>query len=290
MSDATERRIAGFVDKYTPAIAAQLRDARQRLRAHFPRGVEMVFDNYNALVFGIGPTDQSRDSFISIAGYPKWVTLFFLDGARLDDPEGLLEGEGKQVRGIRLKTPADMDSPAIAALIAQAVAPTRRARGRAAAGHRHQGGGREAAAAPARRRQGEVDHAVPRPGLPRRDRRADPRLPRPRRRASKASGMSLTRIDAALAAFEPAFFNNLLIALDARFAERPAAAGPLGRGAALARLAACTTAACSPADPAIPHDADDQRAAPGRRRARRAQRRRLRGAVRGLPRADDRGR
>ncbi len=39
--------------------------------------------------------------------------------------------------------------------------------------------------------------------------------------ASKASGMSLTRIDAALAAFEPAFFDNLLIALDARFAPRP---------------------------------------------------------------------
>lgn len=44
--------------------------------------------------------------------------------------------------------------------------------------------------------------------------------------ASKASGMSLTRIDAALAAFEPAFFNNLLIALDARFDGRPSDAGP----------------------------------------------------------------
>ena len=120
---ATEARIEAFVAKYTPAIAAQLRDARQRLRAHFPRGVEMVFDNYNALVFGIGPTDQSRASFISIAGYPKWVTLFFLDGACLDDPHGLLEGDGKQVRGIRLKTPADMASQAVVALIAQAIAP-----------------------------------------------------------------------------------------------------------------------------------------------------------------------
>ncbi len=85
----------------------------------------MVFDNYNALVFGIGPSDRTRESFISIAGYPKWVTLFFLNGADLPDPEGLLEGDGKQVRGIRLKTPADMDTPAVAALIAQAVAPHR---------------------------------------------------------------------------------------------------------------------------------------------------------------------
>ena len=125
--NVTERRIESFVAKYTPAIAAQLRDARQRLRAHFPRGVEMVFDNYNALVFGIGPSDRTRESFISIAGYPKWVTLFFLDGASLHDPDGLLEGEGKQVRGIRLKTPADMDAPTVAALIAQAIATRREA-------------------------------------------------------------------------------------------------------------------------------------------------------------------
>lgn len=35
--------------------------------------------------------------------------------------------------------------------------------------------------------------------------------------ASKASGASLTRVDAALAAFEPGYFNTLLVALNARF-------------------------------------------------------------------------
>ena len=53
--------------------------------------------------------------------------------------------------------------------------------------------------------------------------------------ASKASGMSLVRIDAALAAFEPAFFNNLLVALDARFATRAIGPGP---GAEVRLLAA----------------------------------------------------
>jgi hypothetical protein len=38
--------------------------------------------------------------------------------------------------------------------------------------------------------------------------------------ASKASGASLVRIDGAIAAFEPGYFNNLLVALDARFAQR----------------------------------------------------------------------
>ena len=118
----TEAQIAVFLGRYTPAVEAQFREARTRLRAMFPRGFELVFDTYNALVFGISPTERRSDSFLSVAGYPKWITLFFLNGTDLHDPVGLLEGQGKQIRSIRLKHPADINTPEVEALIAQAVA------------------------------------------------------------------------------------------------------------------------------------------------------------------------
>jgi hypothetical protein len=124
MSDSSvESQVASFLAKYTPAIEAQLRDARSRLRELFPRGFELVFDNFNALVFGFSPTERSNDAFISVVGYPKWITLFFLHGAGLRDPHALLEGKGSQVRSIRLKSPAELSSPDVAALISQAVRP-----------------------------------------------------------------------------------------------------------------------------------------------------------------------
>ncbi len=127
MTANVDDRIAGFLAKYTPEIAARLGESRRRLRALFPRGFELVYDNYNALVFGFSPTERTPDAFISVTGYPKWVTLFFLHGASLADPLGLLEGAGKQVRGLRLASAADFDRPEVAALIEQAMAPQRAA-------------------------------------------------------------------------------------------------------------------------------------------------------------------
>jgi hypothetical protein len=74
--------------------------------------------------------------------------------------------------------------------------------------------------------------------------------------ASKASGMSLTRIDAALAAFEPVFFNNLLLALDARFRQ----VWPAAQGDAIAELRLLADSLLGhggvlTASPAIRHDA-----------------------------------
>ena len=122
-SNAGESQISEFLAEYSPGVESLLREARQSLRACFAQGFELVFNNYNALVFGISPSARASESFISVAGYPRWVTLFFLNGAGLHDPKGLLVGSGAQVRSIRLSSAADMSTPNIQALIAEAAQP-----------------------------------------------------------------------------------------------------------------------------------------------------------------------
>lgn len=115
-----EEQIAQFIGKYTPEMQRVAKAARRKMRALFPRAIEFVYDNYNALVFGYGPTQRVSDAICSIAVYPRYVTLFFLRGKKLRDPYKLLGGSGKIVRQIRLDGADDLDMPAIRALVEQA--------------------------------------------------------------------------------------------------------------------------------------------------------------------------
>ena len=123
-----ETEIAKFIAKYTPELAKELRAARARMQARVPRGYEMVYDNYNALVFGFSPTEKPSDALLSLAAMPQWVTLCFIQGVHLKDPKKLLRGEGNQVRSVRLMSGAgDLDNKDIRALIDQALGAHRAA-------------------------------------------------------------------------------------------------------------------------------------------------------------------
>jgi hypothetical protein len=116
-----DRRLAAFIDKYSPEIAALARAALAKMRQRLPGAVELVYDNYNALAIGFGPTDRTSDLVFSITLYPRWVSLFFTQGAELPDPRKLLEGSGKRIRHIVLADADTLDQPAVQALIAQAL-------------------------------------------------------------------------------------------------------------------------------------------------------------------------
>jgi hypothetical protein len=135
MSDPSPQdQLAGFLAKYTPEVAAEAVAALERLRPHVPGAVEMVYDNYNALVVGFGATERASEAVLSIAVMPRWVDLCFLVGADLPDPHGLLQGSGSVARHVVLKEAADIDIPAVRALIALAVARSKQPFDTAASG------------------------------------------------------------------------------------------------------------------------------------------------------------
>ena len=118
---APEEQLAGFIAKYTPEIGALAHSALAKMRTRLPGAIELVYDNYNALAIGFGPTERTSDAIFSIALYPRWVSLFFFPGVDLPDPEKLLKGNGKVTRHIVLKDAADLDKPAIKALMKHAL-------------------------------------------------------------------------------------------------------------------------------------------------------------------------
>src|SRR6516225_8240235 len=102
-----------MIVKFEPAIAALAKKAVAKIRKLTLGAVEMVYDNYNALVIGFGPGERPSEAVFSIVLYPNCVNLFFLQGKGLPDPGGRLRGSGNRVRSIRLESAATLDQPEI---------------------------------------------------------------------------------------------------------------------------------------------------------------------------------
>jgi hypothetical protein len=117
------RQLATFLARFSPEIAALAKTARAKLRKRLPGAIEMVYDNYNALVVGFSPTERPSDAILSLVIFPKRVSICFIQGKHLPDPHRVLMGDGNQVRFIRLNADAAvLDTPAIRALVSEAIA------------------------------------------------------------------------------------------------------------------------------------------------------------------------
>ncbi len=122
MALTPERQVAGFIARFSPQVARVARAARARVRALLPNAFELVYDNYNALALAYGPSERTSEVVLSIALYPRWVSLFFARGATLADPSGVLRGSGGQMRHVVLDRIEVLDSSPVRALIETAVA------------------------------------------------------------------------------------------------------------------------------------------------------------------------
>jgi hypothetical protein len=120
-----QQELDGFIDKYLPEIATQARASLKILRTRLPGAVQIVYDNYNTLAIGFGPSERASDAIFSLALFPQYLRLFFLQGTRVPDPDKLLEGSGNKVRSIRLTAPDDLNRQDIRELMRAAMESAR---------------------------------------------------------------------------------------------------------------------------------------------------------------------
>ena len=118
----SEEQLASFIAKFTPEVAALARSILAAMRARYPTAIELVYDNYNALAIGFGPSEKTSHAIFSVAVFPRWVSLFFLQGKQLPDPEGILQGSGNVARHIRLPSAGRLDELSVKNLMQEATA------------------------------------------------------------------------------------------------------------------------------------------------------------------------
>ena len=112
--------------KYTPELQKSAKVMLRKMRKRLPGAIELVYDNWNGLVIGFGPTEKPSEAILSLLLLPEHVTLCFLNGVKLRDPDKLLRGSGNQVRHLRLSGPDHLEQSDVDALIAQAVANSKK--------------------------------------------------------------------------------------------------------------------------------------------------------------------
>lgn len=116
-----QQHLDEFLQKYSSDMQKLGHSAITLLRKRLQGAICLVYDNYNSLAVGFGSDGKPSALPISIAFYPRWARLFFMYGAHLPDPDGLLEGKGPRIRSMRLKGIETLSDPAVDQLIAPAV-------------------------------------------------------------------------------------------------------------------------------------------------------------------------
>jgi len=116
---------------YTGTIRELVLAARTLILEEAPDASEFVYEVYT-IADHFSFTERPSDAFVFTTTHANWVNIGFNFGAMLPDPHGLLRGEGKLIRHIRIAQAADLAVPGVRELIRAAIAEAERPDGKPA--------------------------------------------------------------------------------------------------------------------------------------------------------------
>jgi len=111
-----------WIEAYV-AKAGKLKDVLKGLRALVKRTIAGCEEYVNPWKI---PSFDANGTVCGFMAGKEHVTFIFLRGAALPDPERLLEGTGKSVRHVKVRTMNDVRKPALKKLIVEAAKLNRR--------------------------------------------------------------------------------------------------------------------------------------------------------------------
>lgn len=110
-----------FLAVYGPEITALTLAVRQLVMEEAAGASELIYDATSAVASGYTFTGRPSDASIHIAVFAKWVNLGFNRGVDLPDPQGHLQGSGRQIRHIRIASAADLERSFVRRFVKAAV-------------------------------------------------------------------------------------------------------------------------------------------------------------------------
>jgi hypothetical protein len=108
------------LDATAPAVADIARALRLAVLDGFPDAVE-TFDPGDGLL-AIGTRRSMRDLLFAIIPHKAHVNLQLADGVDLPNPDGRIEGTGKRIRHVKVRSVEDARAPWLRAVVASQVA------------------------------------------------------------------------------------------------------------------------------------------------------------------------
>lgn len=105
--------------------------ARKLILEEAPEASEFVYEVYT-IASHFTFTERPGDAFVFTTTHTDWVNLGFNFGSLLPDPDGLLRGEGKWIRHVRIACEADLAAPGVRKLVRDAITRAERPEGKAA--------------------------------------------------------------------------------------------------------------------------------------------------------------
>src|SRR5919197_5445167 len=106
---------APLLEELTPDVRALVQQLRALVKDVMPQVSEKAHMGWGALLYGAGGT--MLDLIVALSPRRTYVNLQFGDGVHLPDPARRLEGTGKRLRHVKIRSADDVRHPDVRGLL-----------------------------------------------------------------------------------------------------------------------------------------------------------------------------